>query len=97
MKRARTWVHAGCLGIALMAGGAMTVWASPQAAGGAQGAAAQPSRAEYDAFTAARGQKDPMMKLMMLDDFVMKYPMSSYMPYIYVDYYQTYGALKNYA
>ena len=33
----------------------------------------------------------------LLDDFVMKYPMSALLPYVYRDYYLAYYASKNYA
>jgi hypothetical protein len=52
--------------------------------------------AEYNAFQAANSEKDPQARLRLLDDFVVKYPTSTLMQYVYTLYYQTYNQLKNY-
>ena len=51
---------------------------------------------EYNAFQAARAEKDPQARVKLLDDFVQKFPNSTLMPYIYQLYIDTYNQLKNY-
>lgn len=94
MKPARKWVIVPILAAALMATSAAATWAVPQD----QQQQAKPNYtlAEYNAYQAAHGEKDPQMKLKDLDDFVSKYPMSALMLYIDGDYYITYYGLKNY-
>jgi hypothetical protein len=53
--------------------------------------------AEYNSYTAAANEKDSTAQLKALDDFVVKYPNSCLMNYIYPLYYQNYGNQKNYA
>jgi tetratricopeptide (TPR) repeat protein len=74
---------------------AAATWAAPQEQ---QQQQAKPNYtlAEYNAYQAAHNEKDPQMKLKDLDDFVMKFPGSALMMYIYGDYYTTYYAQKNY-
>jgi tetratricopeptide (TPR) repeat protein len=76
-------------------GAAAATWAAPQEQ---QQQQAKPNYtlAEYNAYQAAHNEKDPQMKLKDLDDFVMKFPGSALMMYIYGDYYTTYYAQKNY-
>src|SRR5579883_1334536 len=78
-------------------GATALTWAVPQQ----QAAQAQQQKpnyalAEYNAYQAAHNEKDPQMKLKDLDDFVMKFPGSALLMYIYGDYESTYFALKNY-
>lgn len=83
------------LGAALLAGAACAV--SPVFAQAAQAAQVPaPTREEYDAYIAAHTEKVPEQKIKLLDDFVAKYPKSSYMAYVYGDYYGTYYTLKDY-
>lgn len=84
-----TWI------VLAMGPGARNAWAAPQAAQDQSKPAY--TLAEYNAYTAADKETNPQQKIAKLDDFVKTYPNSSLMPYIYRDYYQTYGALKNFA
>ena len=52
--------------------------------------------AEYNAYTSAHMEQNPQQKIKLLDDFVMKYPMSALLTYVYQDYYLAYYGLKNY-
>jgi len=52
------------------------------------------TRAEYDAFEAARAEKNPQQKVALLDAFVAKYPTSEYLSYVYNEYWQAYVQLK---
>src|SRR5712692_3885627 len=52
--------------------------------------------AEYNAFQAARGEKDPQARLRLLDAFVAQFPTSTLMQYIDRLYIETYGQQKNY-
>ncbi len=95
----RTWMIAGAgLLLATLGTGTgatkMLAAAQPQAA-----AAPKPAYtlAEYNAYQAADGEKDPQMKVQKLDAFIKQYPMSTLMPFIYQDYYLTEFALKNYS
>ena len=93
MRRAWKWIAAAGFVAALLAGNSATkTWAAPQEA------AAKPAYtlAEYNAYQAAHGEKDPQAKVKALDDFVSKYPMSALLPYVYRDYYLSYYQLKNY-
>jgi hypothetical protein len=68
-------------------------------AGGAAGQNAPGQKytmAEYNAYTAAANEKNPVAQLKALDDFVAKYPSSSLLNYVYPLYYQNYAAQKNY-
>lgn len=51
--------------------------------------------AEYNAYQAAVGEKNPQQRLRLLDDFVSKYPQSELMPYILRSYIETYSPLKD--
>ncbi|MGD0840462.1 MAG: hypothetical protein ABSA32_04825 [Candidatus Acidiferrales bacterium] len=62
----------------------------------AQQAAPAPTLAEYNAEQAAATDTDPQQRIKDLDDFVAKFPNSTYMPYVYSVYYKTYNQLKNY-
>ncbi len=93
----RKWIvtGAGLVWIALaMGSGAQKLWAAPQAADQAK---QQYTLAEYNQYQAADKEPNPQQKIKLLDAFVMAYPNSTLMPYIYRDYYTTYMALKNYA
>jgi tetratricopeptide (TPR) repeat protein len=94
----RKWIvtGAGLLWIALAMGtGAQKLWAAP----GAPQDQAKPAYtlAEYNQYQAADKETNPQQKVKLLDAFVMAYPNSTLMPYVYRDYYTTYMALKNYA
>jgi len=94
----RKWIvnGAGLLWIALGVGsGAGKLWAAPQAA--TDQAKPGYSLAEYNQYQAADKETNPQQKVKLLDAFVMAYPNSTLMPYVYRDYYTTYMALKNYA
>ena len=94
MKRVCRWIGAAWLGMALLAGAAATVWAAPQAQ-----APASPgyTRAEYDAYQAARGEKDPQARVKALDEFVAKNPNATgLLPFVYRDYYLAYYTAKNF-
>jgi len=95
MKRACKWVSVALIAAAWVIGAAAATWAAPQEQ---QQQQAKPNYtlAEYNAYQAAHNEKDPQMKLKDLDDFVMKFPGSALMMYIYGDYYTTYYAQKNY-
>jgi tetratricopeptide (TPR) repeat protein len=54
------------------------------------------TREEYDAYTAAAGEKDPQQKIKLLDQFTATYPSSTLLPYALEAYYSTYNQLKNY-
>jgi tetratricopeptide (TPR) repeat protein len=61
------------------------------------GASKQPyTMAEYNAYTAAASEKNPVTQIKLLDDFVSKYPNSALLVYVYPLYYQAYFAQKNY-
>jgi tetratricopeptide (TPR) repeat protein len=94
MKRAWRWVSVALIAAALTCGAAAATWAAPQE----QQQQQKPNYtlAEYNAYQAAHNEKDPQMKLKDLDDFVMKFPGSALMMYIYGDYYITYYSQKNY-
>lgn len=51
---------------------------------------------EYNAFQACRAEKDPTTQIKCLDDFVVKFPKSTLMQYVYQLYYPAYYQLKNY-
>lgn len=94
----RKWVvlGAGLLWIALAMGtSAGKLWAGAQAA--TPQAKPAYTLAEYNAYTAAHAMKDPQQQVKALDAFVMQYPMSSLLPYVYADYRTAYMTLKNYA
>ncbi len=52
--------------------------------------------AEYNAYTAATGEKAPAQQIKLLDDFVQKYPTSQLLCFIYQTYYQNYNTQKNF-
>jgi tetratricopeptide (TPR) repeat protein len=94
MNPVRKCVGLACLAVTLGVNGAATTWAAPQD---------KPtySLAEFNAYNAEHGEKDPQARIKLLDDFISKYgtapDAASLIPFIYVDYYLTYNALKNYA
>jgi tetratricopeptide (TPR) repeat protein len=51
---------------------------------------------EYNAFQAANAEKDPAAKLKLLDDFIVKFPNSTLLQYVYQLYVATYLQMKNY-
>jgi len=77
---------------ALVISAAAATWAAPQE----QQQKPNYTLAEYNAYMDAHNEKDPQAKLKKLDDFVMKFPGSALMLYIYGDYDATYYSLKNY-
>jgi len=52
--------------------------------------------AEYNAYQAAANEKNAQQRIALLEDFVVKYPKSTLLPYVYRTYYLTYYELKNY-
>ncbi len=52
--------------------------------------------AEYNAYQTAANEKNPQQRVALLDDFEVKYPKSTLLPYVYRTYYLTYYELKNY-
>lgn len=54
------------------------------------------TRAEYDAFEAARLETNPQQRILKLDDFLAKYPASELLPFALQLYYPTYQQLRNY-
>jgi len=79
----------------LLGVGAAAAWAAPQQQ--AQ-PAAKPAYtlAEYNAYQAAHNEQNAAQRMKLLDDFVMKYPMSALLPYVYRDYYLGYYGTKDY-
>ncbi len=51
---------------------------------------------EYNSFQAAQTEKDPAVRVKMLDSFVTSYPNSTLMQYVDQLYYQTFYQLKNF-
>ena len=96
MKPACKWVSLACIAAALAISAAAATWAAPQEQQQQQQQKPNYTLAEYNAYQAAHNEKDPQMKLKDLDDFVMKFPGSALMMYIYGDYYVTYYSQKNY-
>lgn len=91
----RKWVAAHGIFFLLLA---MICFSSRPAAAQSQQQEQKPAYtiAEYNAFQAARGEKDPQARLRLLDDFVAKFPNSTLMQYIDRLYIETYGQQKNY-
>lgn len=92
----RTWVAGNGIALFLLA-----LLLSPAPPVAAQAAAQQEQKpaytiAEYNAYQAARTEKDPQAQIKLLDDFVTKFPNSSLLPYIYQLYYPAYNQLKNF-
>lgn len=54
------------------------------------------TQAEYNAYTACAGETAPAAKIKCLDDFVSKYPNSTLLSFVYVQYSQAYSQQKNY-
>jgi hypothetical protein len=52
--------------------------------------------AEYNAYQAARSERDPHRKIALLDNFIADFPDSSLLIYVYSEGVQTYYQLKNY-
>lgn len=94
MKPACKWVSVAFIAAALVISAAAVTWAAPQE----QQQQQKPNYtlAEYNAYMDAHNEKDPQAKIKKLDDFVMKFPGSALMLYIYGDYDATYFSLKNY-
>ena len=93
MMQASKWIATAGIGLALLVGVRGTALAAvPQDQ-------AKPTYTlpEYNAYQAAHAEQNPANKVKLLDDFVMKYPMSTLLPYAYRDYYAAYYAQKNYA
>jgi len=95
MKPAWKWVSVAFVAAVLVISAAAATWAAPQEQ---QQQQAKPNYtlAEYNAYQEAHGEKDPQAKIKKLDDFVMKFPGSALMLYIYGDYYITDYSLKDY-
>ncbi len=58
--------------------------------------APQYTMAEYNSYQACAAEKAPAAQVKCLDDFVLKYPNSTLLNYVYLLYSQSYGQLKNY-
>ena len=56
---------------------------------------ASPTLAEQNAFQAAHTEKDAQTRIDLLDDFTARYPESTLLPDVYVNYYQAYLSLWN--
>ena len=96
MKRTSRWTGALWLGVTLLLGaGAAAAWAAPQQQP-ARGGEAGLHLAEYNAYQAAHNEQNVAQRMKLLDDFVMKYPMSALLPYVYRDYYLGYYGAKDY-
>ncbi len=95
MKPAWKWVSVAFVAAVLVISAAAATWAAPQEQ---QQQQAKPNYtlAEYNAYQEAHGEKDPQAKIKKLDDFVIKFPGSALMLYIYGDYYITDYSLKDY-
>jgi tetratricopeptide (TPR) repeat protein len=92
MKQTARWMSALWLSVTLLAGtGAMATRAAAQA----QQKPAY-TLAEYNAYQAAHKEENILQRIKLLDAFVMKYPMSALLPYVYRDYYLAYYGSKNY-
>src|ERR1035437_5452674 len=92
----RKWMvmGAGLLWVLLGTGPrAGSLWAVPQA----QQQKPAYTLAEYNAYKAADAEQNPQQKVAKLDAFVKQYPDSTFLPYVYRDFYLTDYALKNYA
>lgn len=61
-----------------------------------QGTGTPYSIQEYNAFQACRAEKDPTTQIKCLDDFVVHFPKSTLMQYVYQLYYPAYFQLKQY-
>jgi len=93
MKRTYTWTGALGVGLALLLGAGAAAWAAPQA----QQQKPAYTLAEYNAYQAAHNEQNVATRMKDLDDFVMKYPMSALLPYVYRDYYLGAYGQKDYA
>jgi tetratricopeptide (TPR) repeat protein len=84
--------------LGLTIGGAFNVRAQAPAGQDAAGAKQPPyTMAEYNAYQAAQATKDPAQQIKQLDDFVVKYPNSALLIYVYPLYYNAYSVQKNWA
>ncbi len=89
---------AALLALCLVLGSASSAYAQAAAAGSQDPGAKQPyTMAEYNSYKACADDKVPASQIKCFDDFVSKYPNSALLQYVYHDYYQAYGAQKNYA
>jgi len=70
--------------------------AMAQATGGSAAAQQKYTMAEYNAYQACAAETNPAAQIKCLDDFVVKYPTSALLNYIYPLYYKNYGAQKNF-
>jgi len=86
------------LGLNLGAAAGTRAQATQSAPAGQEAAGAKPqyTMPEYNAYQAVAADKNPASQVKALDDFVVKYPNSALLIYIYPLYYQAYSALKNY-
>ncbi len=91
----RKWVAGNGVGLILFA--VLFLFALPAAARDQQPPEQKPAYtiAEYNAYQAARQERDPQAQIKLLDDFVAKFPNSTLLPYIYQLYYPAYNQLKN--
>jgi tetratricopeptide (TPR) repeat protein len=85
--------------LVLAAGLAMILAAGLAAPARAQDTGAkQPyTMAEYNAYVAARDERNAALQIKLLDSFVQSFPNSALLTYIYELYYQNYFAQKNFA
>src|SRR6202049_221961 len=89
-------VAALCINLGAAPGTRAQAAAAPPAGQDAGAAKPQYTMAEYNSYQAAAADINPASQVKALDDFVVKYPNSALLIYIYPLYYQAYSALKNY-
>jgi len=98
MNGTRKWVGSALtLALCLIIGGSIRLRAQAPAAG--QDSAAKPpayTQAEYNAYQACAGEASAPGKIKCLDDFVSKYPNSTLLSFVYIQYSQAYSQQKNY-
>lgn len=83
--------------LCLVIGGAFGGNAYAQApATGQEAGAPKYTIAEYNAYQACAGEKNPTQQIKCLDDFVAKYPNSQLLVYVYPLYYNAYSQAKNF-
>jgi tetratricopeptide (TPR) repeat protein len=95
MNGTRKWVDiALALALCLILGGSIRLRAQAPAAG--QDSAPKYTQAEYNAYQACAGEASAPGKIKCLDDFVSKYPNSTLLSFVYIQYSQAYSQQKNY-
>jgi hypothetical protein len=95
MNAIRRMASLTALGALCLLGATLAPTRAQDTASGAAGKQ-QYTMAEYNTYQAAAAEKSPAAQLKLLDDFMVKYPNSALLKYIYTLYYNNYGAQKNY-